>query len=310
LKFIIFQEYSHQLIVPVNLQPSDGFDYFKLRPCRPPKTVISAVININFIYGKHMRTNILLVDDNEDFLDSTKDVLEVEGYRVVTASNGEDAIALAGSQHFNLILMDIKMPGINGVESFLKMKAQNPDVRVILVTAYSLDDLISRAQAEGVLAILPKPLDMPKLLKTIATVLQNNKGGCILLADDDPDFCGSLSDVLEEAGYKVTTTCDSNQVPRIAASKRIDILLLDMQFPPHNGLEIYRQIKRIQPEIITIIVTGHAAEMDTQINQALDESVYTFLTKPLEMKKLFKIIQEVLYSKECGEIRKPVKRKP
>jgi len=202
------------------------------------------------------------------------------------------------------------MPGINGVESFLKMKAQNPDVRVILVTAYSLDDLISRAQAEGVLAILPKPLDMPKLLKTIATVLQNNKGGCILLADDDPDFCGSLSDVLEEAGYNVTTTCDSNQVPRIAASKRIDILLLDMQFPPHNGLEIYRQIKRIQPEIITIIVTGHAAEMDTQINQALDESVYTFLTKPLEMKKLFKIIQEVLYSKECGEIRKPVKRKP
>ena len=257
-----------------------------------------------------MRAKILLVDDNEDFLDSTKDVLETEGYQVVTADNGEDAVILAGSQYFNVVLMDIKMPGINGVESFLKMKAQNPDVQVILVTAYSLDELISRAQAEGVLAILPKPLDISKLLKTIAVVLEKSSGGCILVADDDPAFCNSLSDVLQTAGYKVSATCDCVQVKRIVAAERIDVLLLDMKFPPYNGLEIYRQIKRIQPEIITIIVTGYAGEMDTQINQALDENAYTFLTKPLEMEKLFAIIRDVLQAKECGEIQKPGARKP
>lgn len=257
-----------------------------------------------------MKAKILLVDDNEDFLDSTKDVLEIEGYQVVTATNGEDAVALTGSQRFNIVLMDVKMPGITGVESFIKMKAQNPDVQVILVTAYTLDDLISQAQAEGILAILPKPLDMPKLLKTITAVLEKNSGGCILLADDDPAFCSSLSDVLQLAGYKVTATCDGDQVMRIAASERIDILLLDMKFPPHNGLAIYRQIKRIQPEIITIIVTGFAEEMNMQINQALDENVYTFLTKPLKMEKLFTIIREVLHSKECGEIKKPGAMKP
>ena len=257
-----------------------------------------------------MRARILLVDDNEDFLDSTKDVLEAEGYQVVTATNGEDAVALAASQRFSIVLMDVKMPGINGVESFIKMKAQNSDVKVILISAYTLDDLISQAQAEGVLAILPKPLDMPKLLQTITTVLEKNSGGCILLADDDPAFCSSLSDVLQSAGYKVTATCDGDQVIRIAASERIDILLLDMKFPPHNGLAIYRQIKRIQPDIITIIVTGFAEEMDMQINQALDENVYTFLTKPLEMEKLFAIIRDVLQSKACGEIKKPSLRKP
>ena len=257
-----------------------------------------------------MRAKILLVDDNEDFLDSIKDVLETEGYQVITAANGEDAVVLAGSQHFDIVLMDIKMPGINGVESFLKMKAQNPDVQVILVTAYSLDDLISQAKDEGVLAILSKPLDMPILLKTIAVVLDKSSGGCILVADDDPDFCGSLSDVLQAAGYKVSATCDGDQVKRIAAAECIDILLLDMKFPPFNGLEIYRQIKRIKPEIITIIVTGYAEEMDTQIHQALDENVYTFLTKPLEMEKLFAIIREVLHAKKCGKIQKPEARKP
>lgn len=251
----------------------------------------------------------MLVDDNEDFLDSTKDVLEAEGYQVITAANGEDAVFLAGSQHFNIILMDIKMPGIDGVESFLKMKAQNPDVRVILVTAYSLDDLISRAKAEGVLAILPKPLDMPKLLKTIAAVLQENNGGCILVADDDPEFCGSLSDALQTAGYKVCTTSDGDQVKRIAQAEHVDILLLDMKFPPYSGLEIYRQIKRIQPQIITIIVTGYARELDAQIHQAISENVYTFLTKPLEMEKLLAIISKVLHDKECGTLQKPENRK-
>jgi DNA-binding NtrC family response regulator len=252
-----------------------------------------------------MNAKILLVDDNEDFLDSTKDVLETEGYQVTTAANGEDAVDLAGSQHFNIVLMDIKMPGINGVETFLKMKAQNPEVQVILFTAYSLDDLISQARAEGVLTILPKPIDMPKLLKTVTAVLEKNSGGCILVADDDPDFCSSLSDVLRDAGYQVSATCDGDQVKHIASAECIDILLLDMKFPPYNGLEIYRQIKRIQPEIITIIVTGYAEEMDELIHQALDENVYTFLTKPLELEKLFAIIREVLHGKECGANQKP-----
>ena len=132
----------------------------------------------------------------------------------------------------------------------------------------------------------------------------------ILVADDDPAFCGSLSDLLQTAGYKVSATCDGDQVRRIVAEERIDILLLDMNFPPHNGLEIYRQVKRIQPEIITIIVTGYAEEMDTQIHQALDENVYTFLTKPLEMEKMFAIIREVLHAKEFGEIQKPEAWKP
>ena len=104
-----------------------------------------------------MKMRILLVDDNEDFLDSTRDILVDEGYDVITATNGEDAVSLAKSHDFNLVLMDIKMPGLNGVESFLKMKENNPDVRVILFTAYSLEELVVRAKDEGACSVLTKP---------------------------------------------------------------------------------------------------------------------------------------------------------
>lgn len=72
-----------------------------------------------------MTFKILLVDDNEAYTDSIMDILEDEGYTVQTANSGEQACELTQKAQFDLILMDIKMPGMNGVETFLKMKQQN-----------------------------------------------------------------------------------------------------------------------------------------------------------------------------------------
>lgn len=70
---------------------------------------------------------------------------EDEGHEVVATSNGERALGLAETGSFDVILMDIKMPGMNGVEVFVKMKERNPDIKVILFTAYSLRELIHQA---------------------------------------------------------------------------------------------------------------------------------------------------------------------
>ncbi|PXF57300.1 MAG: hypothetical protein C4B58_10395 [Deltaproteobacteria bacterium] len=124
-----------------------------------------------------MNGRILLVDDNEKFLDSIRDVLDNEDYKVVTATSGEEGIKLAGAQTFDVILMDIKMPGMNGVESFIEMKRHNPTVKVIMVTAYSVEDLMRQALDEGVFAILSKPVDMDRLFRMIEGIcsgLHNN----------------------------------------------------------------------------------------------------------------------------------------
>ena len=118
---------------------------------------------------------ILLVDDNEEFLDSTKDVLEVEGYEVFTAKKGEDAIRMVGEQPFEVILMDIKMSGLSGVETFIEMKKINPSVKVIMVTAYSVESLIRQALEEGAYAVFKKPLNMSVLLKEIDIIIKSKK---------------------------------------------------------------------------------------------------------------------------------------
>ncbi len=252
-----------------------------------------------------MKNRILLVDDNEAFVDTTKDILEFEGFQVVTASNGEDAVSLAGTEPFDIILMDVKMPGMNGVESFIKMKEGNPDIKVILFTAYSLDDLIDRAQDEGACAIFNKPLDMGKFIAAIEKALENGNNACILVADDDQALCDNLSDQLSQEGYSVALACDGKEAIAMAEDKTYDVLLLDMKLPNLNGLEVYRRVKKLQPNLVTIIMTGFEEEMRHIIRKTLDENAYTCLPKPLDLAQLLKLLKEVYAAKKDGTYKKP-----
>jgi CheY-like chemotaxis protein len=252
-----------------------------------------------------MKGRILLVDDNEEFLDSTRDVLDDEGYEVVTATSGEEGIELAGAQTFDVILMDIKMPGMNGVESFIEMKRRNPGVKVIMVTAYSVEDLMRQALDEGVFAVLSKPLDMDDLFRTIEDAKRDGNGGLVLVVDDDKEICNNFVDILGERGYEVIAAYDGEEAVTKAKSNSFDILLLDMNLPLLNGLEVYRRIKTIQPNIVAIIVSGYAQEMDSLIMQALSENAHTFLRKPVNMEQLLGLVKGI-----CSELRKNTYHKP
>ena len=257
-----------------------------------------------------MKGKILLVDDNVEFLDSVKDVLDDKGYDVVTADNGAEALRLVSGDWFDVVLMDIKMPGMNGVECFIEMKKLRPEPKVILMTAYSVEELIRQAFAEGVYAVLSKPLDMSVIFDRIDEIRKQGIGGMVLVADDDKALCDNLADILTNGNFKVFTAYNGSEAIRQAESHAFDILLVDMKLPMLNGLEVYRRIKRIRPEIVAIVISGYANEMDDFIRQTLDESAYTFLNKPLEMGKVLELLNVICTTKRDGSYRKPGGRQP
>jgi len=251
-----------------------------------------------------MKGNVLLVDDNLDFLDSTRDVLEDQGYHVHTATNGKEALKRANHDPFDVVLMDIKMPGMNGVESFLKMKKHNPQIKVILFTAYSMENLIDQAQEAGVCEVLNKPLDMVKLIDLIEHVRAGQLGSCILVVDDDQALRDTLFKFLSRQGYDVAVAGDGKKAVSVAEDKSFDILLLDMKLPQSNGLEIYRHIKPLQPNLVTIIMTGYEEEMRELIDQTLSENAHTCLTKPFDFESLNKLLDEIITAKKEGRYHK------
>lgn len=113
------------------------------------------------------KMRIFIVDDNVDFAESLGEALELEGYEVETAHSAEDAIAKFDGRDFDLTFLDMKMPGMNGVECFKEIRKKRPNTRAVIMTGFSVEDLKDQAMQSGVLAVLEKPLRIDRLLNMV-----------------------------------------------------------------------------------------------------------------------------------------------
>ena len=110
---------------------------------------------------------IFVVDDDRDHAESIADILALQGDDVVLAFSGEEAVRRFGEQAFDLTLMDVKLPGMNGVEAFFELRRQRPDAIVVMMTGFSLEHLLAQAMLSGADGILHKPFAAAQLLEAI-----------------------------------------------------------------------------------------------------------------------------------------------
>ncbi|MDP2943748.1 MAG: response regulator [Candidatus Omnitrophota bacterium] len=124
-----------------------------------------------------MAKKILVIDDEELIIKSLKKLLEKENYEVFVAKNGQDALAMVEEEKFDLIIADIRMPGINGVETTQtimdSLKRQNfTRVPVIFITGYADEEIRKKANVLKPIAYIYKPFDISELVDKIKVVLK------------------------------------------------------------------------------------------------------------------------------------------
>jgi len=124
---------------------------------------------------------ILVVDDSADNVAMISLDLQQQGYRVVTASNGEDAIAVAVATMPNLILMDINLPALDGLGATRRIRENEAlrDVPVIAITAFGTEGFQRAAYDVGVSGYLTKPLDLDRMHQLIARLLSPGGSGSL-----------------------------------------------------------------------------------------------------------------------------------
>ena len=237
------------------------------------------------------KLKILIVDDNEEFAQNLKDVLELKGYIVMTATDGFKALEFLKEDGFHLVLMDIKMPVMNGVETFKNMKTIAPDTPVIMMTAFAVEELIRESLQNGAFGVLRKPIDFEKLFKLIENV--TGVGSMILIVDDDDNLCENIKDVLVDKGYRVSIALDGDSAIEKARENDYDVMLLDMKLPPLNGLETYLGIRDFRPKLIVIIITGYTKEMSVMVDETLRGGAYTCIEKPIDMDRLIAVLEKI-----------------
>jgi two-component system response regulator HydG len=235
-----------------------------------------------------MKTKILVVDDLKSIRLTLGGILEDEGYDVVLAENGYQAIEAAKQTSFDLIFTDIKMPGINGVQTFREIKKINPQAVVIMMTAYSVDDLVKEALEEGAYAVVYKPFDIENIVSIIESALSKT---LILVVDDSFADRDSLKAILEDRGYSVVTASTGAEALARLRERRFDIIFLDIRLPDVDGAQLFEQVKVIDPEAAVILMTGYSEE--ELVKNAIANGAYTCVYKPFNIDKILALVGKI-----------------
>lgn len=113
---------------------------------------------------------VLIVDDNKRFCDNMVDILELKGYEILGVYDGAQAIEAVKKQKYDVVLLDVKLSGMSGLETLKTLKDIAPDINVIMITALA-DDLMNREEIINTrMKIMQKPMDIDKLCLMLETI--------------------------------------------------------------------------------------------------------------------------------------------
>jgi DNA-binding NtrC family response regulator len=115
-----------------------------------------------------IKAKVLLVDDEEDFLTTLAKRLEMRGMNVVTVTRGEEAVAIVDAHGFDLVVIDLSMPGIDGMETLKRIKAKQPDTEIIILTGQGSIRSGIEAMKLGAEDFLQKPVNIAELVDKIS----------------------------------------------------------------------------------------------------------------------------------------------
>lgn len=234
--------------------------------------------------------HLLIVDDEVDTCANLKDIFTDLGYRVDIAYDGPSALELIKSQHYDIALLDLKMPGMDGLELYRRIRDVSAGTVAVIVTAYAASETAQAALDAGAWRILSKPVDFASLLAIVGEALEQP---LVLLVDDDQDLCQTLWDLFRENGYRVCLAYDlrgaENQLDRLA----YNVVLIDMKLPEGDGGEVLRLVRQRHPSARTIMITGYRSEMEQLVEQAVAGGADAVCYKPFDVKKLLDTVEQL-----------------
>ncbi|CAG36220.1 response regulator [Desulfotalea psychrophila] len=115
-----------------------------------------------------IKARVLLVDDEKDFIETLSNRLQIRGLTVSTSTCGQDALKLIEKEKFDVVVLDLTMPGMDGLETLKKLKETAPDTEIIMLSGHGTIQASTEAIKLGAEDFLEKPLDLPKLLEKIS----------------------------------------------------------------------------------------------------------------------------------------------
>jgi DNA-binding NtrC family response regulator len=234
--------------------------------------------------------SILVVDDEVDTCRNLSDILTDLGYHVDIAHDGPSALELVRRHPYDVALLDLRMPGMDGLTLHREIKKLRAGTVALIVSAYASSAVAEEALDAGAWQVLPKPVDFPRLLSLVEEALGQP---LVLVVDDDPDLCSNLWDLLRQQGYRVALAHDERMAEEQLRNKSYRVVLIDMRLPIGDGSRVYQLVRQANPQARTIVITGHRTETDELVRRVMNEGADALCYKPFDVPKLLGLLERL-----------------
>lgn len=273
-------------------------------------------IDDDAFWTDHRIYKVLVVDDEEEICLDVKELMNGTGVDVEYALGGQEALdkitEAKGENQYNLILLDWKMPGMDGIETAKRIRSMGEDLPIMVLTSYSFDEIMDEAKTAGIDLFLPKPFFVSNFRHAIMQLYKNGdedvedkkeelslEGLKVLAAEDNEINAEILTELLEIEGIECEIAVNGKiALEKFESSKPgdYDLIFMDIQMPVMNGYDAARAIRASShPLAKTIpIIAMTANAFDDDVRHAIDAGMNAHMAKPINMDKLKQLVTEIL----------------
>ena len=243
-----------------------------------------------------MLTNLIsIVDDDASVLRTSTLLIESFGFRAAGFESAELFLRSGELHETSCLIVDVRMPGMSGLQLQSKLAALDCKIPIIFITAY--DDKASRMRAleAGAVAFLGKPFSDEILLQTIRSALRGQLGvrkNLISLVDDDESIRRTTTLLIESFGFHAAAFESAESFLKSGQLHETSCLIIDLQMPGMNGLQLQSQLAAAGYKVPVVFITAYDKEESRQ--QALQAGAVAFLSKPFNDGLLLQTIRAAL----------------
>lgn len=219
------------------------------------------------------------------------DTLAVIGYEAYAAGSAKEALAVLSREQIGLVISDINMPEMSGIELLQEIKQKDGRLPVMLITGIGSETIKDRAYASGADGFLAKPFRIGTIEAEINKLLTGVKRRRIALIDDNEEFLQTLSHRLEEHDNIVYTFKTVKETMCFLDDHAVDLVITDLKMPDGDGLSLIEYLRRMYPQLPVVMVSAYATEEIVRKIQRV--GVNRFFAKPINFNELDSVVESI-----------------
>ena len=242
---------------------------------------------------------ILIVDDSAVFRMSMKKILASMNAEIILAQDGQEGLDLALQEKFDIVVSDIDMPKINGIElcRTLKKSDSTQGTPVVMVSTFDSESDVDKGFQAGASAYLSKYDIQDRLLETVESVLSKSKfksNRLVMVVDDSKVVLKIVEKGLAEAGFRVIIAENGKKALNLLETIQPDLILTDIEMPDINGFEFCGTV-HMNPELSTVPIVAMSSKTDRgYMKRMLQNGASAFLCKPFNIDELVILVEKML----------------